>query len=170
MRHEVRHFALFLALTLASCVREPALGDAGDVDDPHPDLDARDSAPDPTDTRTDDAADTFADTMEMDPPLGMCGAMCGGSTISCPEGALCEYGVLDLVNLCTTNGCGLCAWIPDSCAPGGDLACGCNGEVYENACERRMDRAQPDLAWSSCPLPEPEDAEPAPDIVSDADI
>jgi hypothetical protein len=120
------------------------------------------------DTRIDTSLDTATDPdPEPDPPLGMCGATCGGSTLPCPEGAFCEYGVLDLMHLCTTDGCGLCAWIPDDCPPDGEPACGCDGEVYANACERRRERVQPDLSWTRCSPPEAEAPEPVPDAASD---
>lgn len=148
--------ALLPALLALSCGSDGTDPDAADADDLNVDVDAWDTSPDRRDTHLDSG--TIPD-VEADPPLGMCGAFCpGGDT--CPEGAYCEYGVLDPTHMCTTNGCGFCVWIPDDCPPEDEPVCGCNGTVYDNACERRRDRAQPDIAWSSCPLPEPDSPEP----------
>jgi hypothetical protein len=150
--------ALLLMIAAVACGPADVADDAAELNDLVGDDDAWDAAPDSQDTRTDDTQDIR--DVEVEPPLGVCGAMCGGDTIACPEGAFCEYGVLDITHICTTSGCGLCAWIPSDCPPEDDPVCACNGEVYDNPCERRMDRGQPDISWSSCPLPEPE-----PDIV-----
>jgi hypothetical protein len=115
-------------------------GISGEVADPsadHPPIDP------PSDRATDP-------DIETDPPLGICGEYCMAENRPCPEGAYCEYGAIDLMDSCTRDGCGLCAWIPEDCPPEDLPSCGCDGVIYENPCERRKLRVAPDFTWASC--------------------
>ncbi len=155
--------AVIACLLLPACGNtgnpDPSDGDASDPADAADGGDPADTDPDPDpdpDLDADTSADPIVDPGEEDtrPPLGPCGAYCMGESRSCPDGAICEYGVLDITFLCTDEGCGLCAWIPDTCPPDDDPACGCDGVVYANPCERRRARAQPDIAWTHCEIPD----------------
>ena len=147
--------ASLLCIVLLSCTsRTPDPGDA-----------ALDPTDDPADLDASDTRDTVQDPDldpdppdETDPPLGICGVYCMGEDRPCPEGAFCEYGVIDFLDFCTDDGCGFCAWVPDTCPPEDEPSCGCDGTVYPNPCERRRHRVLPDLTWASCPPDETPDA------------
>jgi hypothetical protein len=145
-----------LALALAACGSNGDGDEDGD-EDPGTDLvDATDARvdPDASDPGRDPDADPDRDP-DADPPLGPCGVYCMGENRPCPDGALCEYGILDPTFICTDDDCGMCAWIPLECAPDDDPACGCDGVVYANPCERRRAEVQPDPSWISCATPDP---------------
>lgn len=161
--------ALLIALACASLMACGSKKDPGDASEDTPVDMAESDAVDTNGWPERDSTDPPGD--EVDAPLGMCGVYCMGENRPCPDGALCEYGVIDPSFICTDDGCGLCAWIPDECEPEDDPACGCDGVVYENPCERRRAEAQPDPSWMSCAVPEPDEIpESAPEPSEEPDI
>jgi hypothetical protein len=135
------------------------------------------STDEPSDLVDSDTRDTSSepdaeprDIPQEEVTLGPCGVYCMGENVPCPEGAFCEYGVLDPEHICTDDGCGICAWIPLECEPEDRPDCGCDGHVYPNPCERRRAHVGPDPSWLSCPHPDPDDLEPEPEPSEEPDI
>jgi hypothetical protein len=58
---------------------------------------------------------------------------CGGPTnIECPLDQYCDFGNMGLC--LNANPTGTCAVPPDTCSPGVDYVCGCDGKDYVNTC------------------------------------